>query len=336
MHSAVAPSVSPDPAGAPDLSVSVVTYHSAHCLEGLFASMAKQTGVRWELFVVDNASSDGTAAWLERHAHGTVTINPENRGYGRAHNQNLHAFRGRHVLLLNPDLEFEDGLFSSLVRFLDDHPQHAAVGPTVLEGSGRRPFPPRRFYPGERVVPLTPALPREEYAWLSGCALALRRETFLALHGFDPDFFLYYEDTDLCLRARRAGGKIGWCREAEVSHARQQSQVELSDYERERNLLRGALQFWEKHFPDADVARIAHFRWLVASTHLALARVIGLPAAEGTRSYLRAERDLCGAWLRDHPGLRTTTATGTLRVLTRQLRLALGWARHGWFPIDAA
>jgi GT2 family glycosyltransferase len=197
-------------------------------------------------------------------------------------------------------------------------------------------FPPRRFYPGERVVSLAPALPRDEYAWLSGCALALRRETLLSLRGFDPDFFLYYEDSDLCLRARRAGAKIGWCREAEVAHARQQSQIELSGYERERNLLCGALQFWQKHYPEADVARIVHFRWLVASIHLAFARGVGFSGAESTRNYLRAERDLFGAWLRDHPGRRSAKASGMLRVLVRQLHLALGWARRGWYPLDAA
>ncbi len=326
----------PGETGQPDLSVSVVTYQSANCLAPLFASLAKQTGVTWELFVVDNASSDGTAAWLEENARGAVTINPENRGYGRAHNQNLHAFRGRHVLLLNPDLEFEDGLFSSLVRFLDEHPQHAAVGPSVVEGPAREPFPPRRFYPGERVVPLAPDLPRDEYAWLSGCALALRREDLLRLGGFDPDFFLYHEETDLCLRARRAGSKIGWCEDAHVFHARQQSQKHLSGYERELNLLRGTLRFWEKHYAEADVATIARFRWLAATAHLACARVVGRPAEGSARNYLRAERDVCHEWLAEHPDARRGRAAGALRVLTRQLRLAVDWARHGWFPIDAA
>jgi GT2 family glycosyltransferase len=292
--------------------------------------------VTWELLVVDNASTDGTADWLERHPLGPITINPENLGFGRAHNQNLRAFRGRHVLFLNPDLEFADGLFSSLVRFLDEHPRHAAVGPVIREGPERRLFPPRRFYPGERVASLAPALPRDEYAWLSGCALALRREALLDLHGFDPDVFLYYEDTDLCLRARRAGAKIGWCRETEVSHIGKQSQVELSGYEREGNLVRGALRFWEKHFPEHDVARIAHFRWLVASIRLALARGVGPPTAESTRNYLRAERDLCGAWLRDHQETRLSKATNTLRALAHQLRLGFGWLRRGWYPMDAA
>ena len=327
----------PDSSARPDLSVSVVTHNSLHCLEGLFRSLAAQTRVPWELFVVDNASTDGTAGWLRHHASGAITVNGENVGYGRAHNQNLGGFRGRHVLLLNPDLTFGDGLFSSLVRFLDEHPQHAAVGPAVVEGPARRPFPPRRFYPGERTVALEPGLRRSEPAWLSGCCLALRRDALLALGGFDPDFFLYHEETDLCLRARRAGYKIGWCADAEVFHARQQSQVHLSGYERERNLLAGTMKFWEKHYPEDDVATLARCRLLAASAKLALARSVGLPRAEQSRDYLRAERDVCRRWLDDHPRPRSGLAGAgrALKVVLRQVRLALEWARSGSFPADA-
>lgn len=331
----VASPVPASAATAPDLSVSVVTHNSLHCLEALFRSLAAQRGVRWELFVVDNASTDGTAEWLRSHATGTVATNAENVGYGRAHNQNLDAFRGRHVLLLNPDLTFGDGLFASLAGFLDEHPQHAAVGPTVLEGPERRPFPPRRFYPGERAVPLEPGLRRSEPAWLSGCCLALRRDALRALGGFDPDFFLYHEETDLCLRARRAGYKIGWCAEAEVFHARQQSQVHLSGYEKERNLLAGTVQFWEKHYAESDVAAIARFRMRLASVKLALGRSLGLPGAEQSRDYLSAERDVCRQWLADHPRSALAASAGSLRVLLRQVRLTLEWARSGSFPVDA-
>jgi GT2 family glycosyltransferase len=321
------------PVPAPDLSVSVVTYNSLHCLEPLFRSLAGQGGVRWELFVVDNASTDGSAQWLRSRATGSVTLNAENVGYGRAHNQNLEVFRGRYVLFLNPDLTFGDGLFSSLVGFLDGNPQHVAVGPAVVEGPDRRPFPPRRFYPGERAVALEPGLRRSEPAWLSGCCLAMRRDALLRLGGFDPDFFLYHEETDLCLRARRAGHRIGWCEEAEVFHARRQSQRHLSGYEQERNLVAGTLRFWEKHYSEADVAKIARFRRWMASGRLALSWRGAL--RESSRDYLCAERDLYRQWLQDHPRSRFATAAGSLEVLLRQVRLALEWVRSGSFPGDA-
>ena len=190
----------------PDLSVSMVTYNSARCLDGILESLAAQQGVRWELFVVDNASQDGTRAKLEHFSN--VTPNRMNVGYGAAHNQNLSRFCGRHVLFLNPDLTFSTGLFAGLTKFLDENPQVGITSPRVTEGQERIPFPPRRFYPGEGMVPLEPGLRRKEYAWISGCCLAIRRAVLEQVGGFDPDYFLYQEETDLCPRVRRAGYRI--------------------------------------------------------------------------------------------------------------------------------
>jgi N-acetylglucosaminyl-diphospho-decaprenol L-rhamnosyltransferase len=204
-----------------DLSVSMVTYNSASCLDGFLRSLARQEGVRWELLVVDNASQDGTPAKLERLPN--VTLNRTNVGYAAAHNQNLSRFHGRHVLFLNPDLTFSPDLFAGLVSFLDENPLVGVVGPRVLEGPERIPFPPRRFYPGEGMLALEPGLRRKEYAWLSGCCLAIRRAVLEQVRGFDPDYFLYQEETDLCLRVRRAGYRVACCPELEVEHVGQQS-----------------------------------------------------------------------------------------------------------------
>ena len=239
----------------PDLSVSVVTYNSAHCLDALFESLSIQLGVRWELFVFDNASTDSTAAWLAKRMVGNVTVNRTNVGYGRAHNQNRARFRGRHVLFLNPDVTFPAGLFAALVSFLDANPKAGVVGPSVLEGKERAAFPPRRFYPGERTIALEPGLRRGYYAWLSGCCMAIRRSVLEEVGGFDPDFFLYQEETDLCLRVRRSGYQIGWCQEWQVLHTHLQSQIGLSEYDQERRLLEGTVLFW--HFEDRQI----YVRW---------------------------------------------------------------------------
>ncbi len=139
-----------------------------------------------------------------------MTPNGTNVGYGRGHNDNLTRCRGSYVLVLNPDLEFDMGLFAGLASHLEKNPSVAIAGPRILEGVNRRPFPPRYFYPGEGMVALERGLRRTEIAWLSGCCFIVRRGVFEALGGFDPDFFLYQEDTDFCLRTRRAGHRIGY------------------------------------------------------------------------------------------------------------------------------
>ena len=322
--------------GTPDLSVSVVTYNSAHCLEALFESLSIQLGVCWELFIVDNASTDGTVSCLGGRPAAQVTVNPVNIGYGRAHNQNRPHFRGRHVLFLNPDVTFPAGLFAALVAFLDAHPRVGVVGPSVLEGEHRALFPPRRFYPGERAIPLEPGLRRDYYAWLSGCCLAIRRPVLEELGGFDPDFFLYQEETDLCLRARRAGYEIGWCPEWQVLHAQLQSQIGVPEYDQERHLLEGTVRFWQKHFSAEDLPNIVRFQYLRARAILALHE--SFPWLTKHRAFsrdrLRARRDLCRDWLTRH-GYRTVAFNpGSGRIALRQLEIAIEGVRKGEFPLD--
>jgi GT2 family glycosyltransferase len=319
-----------------DLSVSVITYNSAHCLEGLFDSLSKQHGASWELFVVDNASTDGTAARLAERMVGNVTVNHGNVGYGRAHNQNRPHFRGRHVLFLNPDVTFPAGLFAALVSFLDGNPSVGVVGPSIFEGNGRTAFPPRRFYPGERTIALEPGLRRDYYAWLSGCCLAIRRSVLNEIGGFDPDFFLYQEETDLCLRVRRAGYKLGWCPEWQVFHAHLQSQTGLAEYDQERRLLDGTVLFWQKHFAAADVPNIVRFQYFRASAILSLHERFQQFTKNRAfpREKLRARRDLCREWL-IHRGYRIFAFNSSVaRIAFRQLHLAMEWTRNRTFPVD--
>jgi glycosyltransferase involved in cell wall biosynthesis len=168
-----------------DLSVSIVAFNSADSLPALFRSLAIQDGISWELFLVDNASTDRTAWIPSCFGAGNLTRNPENVGFGRAHNQKRDRFRGRYLLFLNPDLVVPRGFFSSLVKFLDENASIAIAGPTIVEGPDRVPFPPRRFYPGEAMLALEPGLERPELAWISGCCLAVRRTVFDSLGGFD-------------------------------------------------------------------------------------------------------------------------------------------------------
>jgi GT2 family glycosyltransferase len=320
----------------PDLSVSVVTYNSAHCLDALFESLSNQLGVCWELFVVDNASADGTASWLEQRMVANVTVNSCNVGYGRAHNQNRPHFRGRHVLFLNPDVAFQAGLFAALVNFLDAHPKIGVVGPSVLEGKDCAAFPPRRFYPGERTIPLEPGLRREHYAWLSGCCLMIRRPVLEDVGGFDPDYFLYQEETDLCLRVRRTSYQIGWCPEWKVLHAQLQSQVGLPEYDQERHLLEGTVLFWQKHFSAADLPNIVRFQYLRARVILALHESLPWLTKRRTfpRDRLQARRDLYREWLISRGYRIFALNLCSSRIAFRQLRIAIEWARTGAFPVD--
>jgi GT2 family glycosyltransferase len=322
----------------PDLSVSIVTYNSADCLTCLYDSLIRQEGVRWELFVVDNASTDDTGRMLLDWGLGHITRNVKNVGFGRGHNQNRDHFRGRYLLFLNPDLVLPPGLFSAIVAFLDENPSIAMAGPTILEGSERALFAPRRFYPGEALLPLESGLDRHEVAWLTGCCLAVRRLVFESIGGFDPDFFLYCEDTDLCYRARQAGYRLGWFPQLEVLHHGRRSQSESSEYERARTLFTGATVFWEKRYPVRDVASMLRFQLLAAGILLQTFRVFRNAWQNEPRlrpDRLRGRREACSDWLiRRHYRLFPLDAR-SWRIIARQLRLFVEWVcRGGSLPLD--
>lgn len=321
-----------------DLSVSIVTYNSEESLPSLFSSLQAQEGIDWELFLVDNASSDRTAAILRERGVENLIQNAENAGFGRAHNQNLGRFRGRYLLFLNPDVQLPRGLFAALVRFLDDHPGIAAAGPAVLEGPLQRPFLPRRFYPGEAFIPLLAELDRTEPAWINGCCLAIRRDVFTAAGGFDPDYFVYMEEVDLCWRVRQAGYRIGWLNDYQVLHRGRGSQGELSEYEQACKLFSGAVLFWEKRYSAGDRAALLRFQVGGAAILLAFAKIRGRPRPPGSRlspARLRARRDVCRVALRRQGRRLCWFDARSLRILLRLARLLAEWVRRGGrLPLD--
>ena len=316
--------------------VGIVTYNSAACLPIFLESLRKQNSVSWEALFFDNASRDDTQDLIREAALGELFVSDSNTGYGRGHNHNLERCRGAYVLLLNPDLQFGPELFSRLLRYLEEHPEYCLVGPRIVEGPERRPFPPRYFYPGEGMIPLEPELRRRDIAWISGCCLMIRRETFARLGGFDPDYFLYQEETDLCLRARRAGYRIGHVDDAVVHHLHRQSQRELSEYEYAHRIFQGSAIFWNKHYP-AEVLDMVRFQYWMSRLLLTFGRArawlpdLGHVLGEAR---LRARNDVCRQWLDKRSRRRIGFSRHSARIALRQCRLLIERIRQGRFPLD--
>jgi len=193
-----------------------------------------------EVIVVDNGSSDGSAALVRSEFPG-VRLLAETANHGFAHGNNLGiaAGRGRLVLLLNPDTVLEAGSLVALVRYLDRHPAVGLVGPRLLNPDGS-PQSSRRRFPtwGTALVestPLQPLLPqlgllRRYYVldrsddeaqpvdWVSGACMLARRVALTQVRGFDPGYFMYSEELDLCRRLRATGWEIGYEPAARVIH----------------------------------------------------------------------------------------------------------------------
>ncbi|HUW30121.1 MAG TPA: glycosyltransferase family 2 protein [Planctomycetota bacterium] len=216
----------------PDVTAVVVTYQSRDIVDETMHLLraAHECGVL-ECVVVDNASTDGTAAFLEsRHNWARIIASPVNMGYGRGCNRGLELARTRYVMFMNPDVKIDADSIAVLARFLDEHPRAGIVAPATCCGEGRLQSAGDLPTPLSIVLQaaglrksgslrraITPGAGAFQANWLCGAILMARRSLMDELGGFDPRFFLYFEETDLCRRARLRGVEL-WAVGDAVAH----------------------------------------------------------------------------------------------------------------------
>ncbi len=235
--------------GAPacDVSVVIVTFESreviSRCLDSIPGALES---LDYEVLVVDNGSGDGTAAWVgSQHPEVGLLENPTNLGYGVANNRALAIARGRFVLLLNPDTELTAGSLQELVSFAEKKEGADIVGCRLLMSDGSIDLACRRSFPTPlvslyRLLGLSRGFPQSErfgrynLTYLDpegtyevdsvvGAFMLVKRELLLRIGFFDPDFFLYGEDLDLCFRAKEAGATVMYRGEVVAHHIKRAS-----------------------------------------------------------------------------------------------------------------
>jgi GT2 family glycosyltransferase len=218
--------------GKPSIDVIIVSYRCAEALAETLESVAAQSyDGQVETLVVDNASGDGTAEVARGFRNVELIESPENVGFARANNLGTRETAGEFIFILNPDVILPPGLLSQLVDYLIEHPDVGAVGPTLVEPTGRLQkycawkgytllagvgdavgvsrgsigrlfnvgcFYPDRYYEGA---------PKDVFS-LSGACVLIRRRAFDAAGGFDERYFLFGEDLDLFRTIRRRGFRV--------------------------------------------------------------------------------------------------------------------------------
>ncbi len=196
-----------------ELSVVIVTYNSADVLEGCWRSV-RSCLPEAEVIVVDNASTDATPALCGRLGGVSLLVNDHNQGFGRACNRGARAARGSHVLFLNPDVRVT-AVDQPALNALLSGARLGLVAPSIengMSGGSTGEHWPRELL-RQVIGPLRPReLPRARRFvlrsspwWPSGAALLVARSEFERVGGFDPRFFLYFEDLDLARRYHAAG-----------------------------------------------------------------------------------------------------------------------------------
>ena len=224
------------------LSICIVSYQAAQYLRGCLGSIyANPPQGEFEIIVVDNGSSDGTAQMLGEEFPAVILIqNPGNMGFTAPMNQALRRGQGEYLLQLNPDTLLHPQALDRLIDFMKQHPQVGICGPKVLNTDGSLQKPCRRGEPRPLAVMayflglyrLFPKSKRlggylmsylgedeiHEVAGVAGSCMLIRRQLVNETGYLDERYFAYQEDADYCFQARKAGWKVYYYPEAQITH----------------------------------------------------------------------------------------------------------------------
>jgi N-acetylglucosaminyl-diphospho-decaprenol L-rhamnosyltransferase len=225
------------PGQQPQVGVVVVTYSPGDTLDGFLDTLEKATTVPFTVVLADNGSTDGAPERAADRPGVELFRTGGNLGYGRAANLGLPRVPGDWVVVANPDLRWEPGALDTLLDAVERWPRAGVLGPEILTPDGEL-YPSARELPslgrgiGHALCgwwwpsnPWTASYRRERgeptervAGWLSGSCMLVRREAFDAVGGFDPAYFMYFEDLDLCERIGRAGWQNVYVPTAVVVH----------------------------------------------------------------------------------------------------------------------
>lgn len=246
-----------------DLSILLISYNTKKltlaALHSIFASL-KNASFKAEVLVLDNNSQDKSVEAINKDFGNKVTLFAlkENLGFGKGNNYLAKKAKGKHFLLLNSDIEVIEGAIPRLYDFFSNQKQFDFVGGKLLN-SDKSPQPScgPLYNPLAAFVALflrgdywgiTRSSPTKvkQVGWVSGACILTRKETYLALGGFDEKIFMYMEEIDLFKRAADQNLTVGFCPEAVFIHHGFASSGNRS--KPVINVFRGYLYYYHKHY----------------------------------------------------------------------------------------
>jgi len=257
-----------------DLSIIIVNYNSLHCLPTCLESVERSTiGVSYEVIVVDNGSNDeqvGQLHELKRITRMSMIENGVNKGFGAANNVGAKKAKGKYLLFLNPDTELVDNSLLKFYQFMEECDESiAACGGRLVNRDGsyavsfgnlpslfqqfsdigiRRLY--MKYY--NRRLSISPPCDFAEpnsVGYISGADLFIRKSVFDQIGGFDEDYFMYYEDTDLCHRLQTSGYQCYLLPSVSIIHTGSASTEPIGsfNYEKYKLLEKSKYLYFRKH-----------------------------------------------------------------------------------------
>jgi GT2 family glycosyltransferase len=298
------------------LDIVIVHYETPALLDECLRSITDQ-GERFirEVLVVDNsASPDAAQQVVGKHPAVRLLRPATNLGYGTGANFGIATARGDYALVLNADVRLQPGAVEALVEELDRHPEAGVVGPRLVDEGGRTQASCARFpTPGRVLLNETglwkiarrtkvvrggdPFFDLEQAGavpWVLGAALAIRRNDFDAVGGFDPQYFMYYEEVDLCRRLSIRGAVTRFTPAATVAHIGGASTT-MQRARMQREMFRSLARYLRRHGPAPRLIRLRIVVVVVAMGGFARDLVLRRDR-RGRRSWLAVVADAAKGW----------------------------------------
>ena len=264
-----------------DISVIIVNYNVREFLSNALTSLGKSLeGFQSEIFVVDNASDDGSLEVIAKNfPHVHLIANTSNRGFAKANNQALVHTQGKYLLLINPDTLVQENTVRALVTFFETHEDAGMAGCKILNPDGTLQLACRRSFPTPwiaftKTFGLSALFPQSklfaqynltyldpegtyEVDAISGSFMMVRREVYEKIGGLDETFFMYGEDLDWSYRIQRSGWKVYYVPSTSIIHYKGES-TKRSDIDELKVFYQAMRLFVRKHHTGSPM-----FGWFI-------------------------------------------------------------------------
>lgn len=272
-----------------DLSIVVVTYkESLSVLKDCFDSVARSTGLSYELIIVDNGANDATRGLLSSYEHSKYMANPENRGFAAAVNQGMNISTGRYVLLLNPDTSFEPDVLAEMVRRLDRDENVGIASCVIRYPNGDIQESIRRFprMPDQLSILFkvphvlkrskivdrymmrdVDALQTHDVDSIMGAFMFIRRDVLDEIGLFDERYFIWFEEVDYCKMAHDAGWKIRHYGDIEITHHKGHTFSKIATLRKQKWIRTSLRKYVKKHLGTASWLAL----WVLTPVFIVLA-----------------------------------------------------------------
>ena len=208
-----------------NISASIVVYNNPQDAIKTVETVLEHTkNLDFDLYVIDNASADNIGRTLqEKFPQAHYILLDENIGFGKGHNKVLDKINSKYHFIINPDIEINENTIPKMCEFMDDNPDCSISCPKVLNPDGtvqylakRRPtlsaLLARQIHKGpfKKIEDNYLAMDKDhsksfEAEFCTGCFSVLRTDVFKKMQGFDPQYFLYFEDADITMEAKKYG-----------------------------------------------------------------------------------------------------------------------------------